>query len=78
MPQALHAELAARSEAAGVSLNQFIISALNRATADGERPTAAEPHDRTPRSLRLALIANAIVVAFAAGTAIAVLVFGWR
>lgn len=78
MPQALHAELAARSEVAGVSLNQFIISALTSATSGRARADAPAKATGAPRSLRLALIANAIVVAFAAGTAIVVLALGWR
>jgi hypothetical protein len=79
MPSKLHAELAVRSEAAGVSLNQFIVSALTEA-ASGRQPAAApaESSARVPRSLRLALVANAVVVAIAAGTAIAVLAFGWH
>jgi HicB family len=79
MPSKLHAELAVRSEAAGVSLNQFIVSALTEA-ASGRQPAAAprETSAAVPRSLRLALIANAVVVAIAAGTAIAVLAFGWH
>jgi hypothetical protein len=79
MPSALHAELAVRSEAAGVSLNQFIVSALTEA-ASGRQPAVSptEPAARVPRSLRLALVANAVVVAIAAGTAIAVLALGWH
>jgi hypothetical protein len=77
MPRKLHAELAARSDAEGVSLNQFIVAALSRAAA-GERATdggAARPLSST---LRVALIVNAVVVAIAAATAIALLVIAWR
>jgi hypothetical protein len=78
MPSALHAELARRSDAAGVSLNQFIVAALSRAASgDGaaSEPGAARP---VPRTLRLALAANAVVVALAATTAIALIVIAWR
>jgi hypothetical protein len=75
MPRELHAELAARSDAEGVSLNQFIVAALSRAASgepvrDGSAPVSP--------TLRLALIANAVVVAIAAATAIALLVIAWR
>jgi len=78
MPKTLHAELAARSDAEGVSLNQFIVSALARAVS-GDAPAAPPgPSTQRERTLRIALIANAIVVAIAAATAIALLVFAWR
>jgi multisubunit Na+/H+ antiporter MnhC subunit len=76
MPRALHAELARRSDAEGVSLNQFIVAALSRATS-GEERQDTEP--RTVSStLRIALVVNAIVVAIAAATAIALLLIAWR
>jgi hypothetical protein len=79
MPQALHAELAARSEAQGVSLNQFIISALTGATSEPARRSGQAVTDgRMSRALRLSLIVNAVVVALAAATSILVLIFGWR
>ena len=69
MPRALHAQLAARSEAAGQSLNQYIVETR------ADRP----PEERAaPRSLRLALVANAIVVALAAATCVVLLVVTWR
>jgi hypothetical protein len=79
MPKALHAELAARSDAEGVSLNQFIVAALSRAAAgEGAEPAAqAAPRPLSP-TLRVALIANAVVVAIAAATAIALIVIAWR
>jgi HicB-like protein involved in pilus formation len=79
MPKALHAELAARSDAEGVSLNQFIVAALSRAAA-GEGTEAAGHAGPRPLSptLRIALIANAVVVAVAAATAIALIVIAWR
>ena len=78
MPKTLHAELAARSDAEGVSLNQFIVSALARAIS-GEAPeTIPGPTAQRERSLRIALIANAVVVAIAAATAIALLIYAFR
>jgi HicB family len=78
MPRAVHAQLAARSEAAGQSLNQYIVETLTRALeGDGRSDTA--PAERTaPRSLHLALVANAIVVALAAATCVVLLVVTWR
>jgi hypothetical protein len=76
MPRALHAQLASRSEAAGQSLNQYIVETLTHALEGEGRPTEA-PHERTaPRSLKLALVANAVVVALAAATCVVLLV--WR
>ena len=85
MPQKLHAQLAARSDADGVSLNQYIVDTLTRAVSsdgssaatDGAAPPAAA-RPGLPRAVRLSLAANAVVVALAAGTAIALLVIGLR
>jgi hypothetical protein len=76
MPQTLHAQLAARSDAEGVSLNQYIVEALTRTLTNA--PEAAEAARPVPRSLRLSLVANAIVVALAAATCVALLVVAWR
>ena len=78
MPKTLHAELASRSDAEGVSLNQFIVSALARAVsgdAPEGGPAVAPERERT---LRIALIVNAVVVAIAAATAIALLIYAFR
>jgi hypothetical protein len=78
MPRALHAQLAARSEAAGQSLNQYIVETLTGAL-EGETRADRPPEERAaPRSLRLALVANAIVVALAAATCVVLLVVTWR
>lgn len=86
MPRSLHAELAARSDADGVSLNQFIVAALARSVSS-DAPSAPEAggggevaSERRPvaPALRYALVANAVVVAFAAATAIALLLTAWR
>jgi len=79
MPKALHAALAQRADAEDVSLNQLIVRELTDAMSDEARPTgAAASPNRVPRALQRALIANAIVVAFAACACIAILVIAWR
>jgi hypothetical protein len=75
MPKTLHAELAARSDAAGVSLNQYIVTALARAVSPDGGP---EPPSSRDRSIRTALVVNAVVVALAAVTAIVILVIALR
>jgi hypothetical protein len=77
MPKTLHAELAARSDADGVSLNQYIVSALARAVSGEEAPVVAE-QVRRDRSLRTALVVNAVVVALAAATAVVLLIVALR
>lgn len=78
MPRAVHAQLAARADEAGLSLNQYIVETLSGAL-EGDRPASPAPEGhRAPRSIRVALVTNAIVVALAAGTCIAVLVLGLR
>jgi hypothetical protein len=78
MPKTLHAELAARSDAEGVSLNQFIVSALARAVSSETPETGPAPGAQRERSLRIALIVNAVVVAIAAATAIGLLIYAFR
>jgi len=78
MPRAVHAQLAARSEAAGQSLNQYIVETLTQALEGDGRPTSAPPERTAPRSLKLALLANAVVVALAAATCVVLLVVTWR
>ena len=78
MPRALHAQLAARSDASGLSLNQYIVETLTRALEGEGRADAAGRASAPPRSLRLALLANAVVVALAAATCVVLLVVAWR
>jgi hypothetical protein len=79
MPKQLHAELAARSDREGVSLNQWIVAALSRAVAGEDEPVGVERRSRAiPRELRVALIVNAFVVAVAAAIAIALIVIAWN
>jgi len=76
MPRALHAELAARSDRDGASLNQWIVSALSRALVEdgGADTRVSRP---LPRELRIALILNAVVIAVAVVVAIVLIVVGW-
>jgi len=60
-----------------VSLNQYIVSALARAVSGEESPVVAE-QDRRDRSLRTALVVNAVVVALAAATAVVLLIVALR
>ena len=93
MPATLHDELAHAAEAEGVSLNQWITSALASAVGwrtGGERPapaakgtdapgTTVEPAPvLSPRLTRVALAANLAVVLIAAIAAIALLVAAWQ
>ena len=55
MPKALHAELASRSDAEGVSLNQFIVTALGRAVSGDAVEGAPATGPARERSLRIAL-----------------------
>ena len=75
MPKALHASLAQRADDENVSLNQLIVRVLTDSMSDErpERPAPPSP-ERVPRALQRALIANAVVVAFAAIACIAILV----
>ena len=78
MPRALHAQLAARSDTSGLSLNQYIVETLTRAL-EGEGKADGPGRDPgPPRSLRLALLANAVVVALAAATCVVLLVVAWH
>lgn len=81
MPTTLHAELARRAEVEGVSLNQLIVGALSRAVGAPE-PTAGPPAGAVAppaqTDLRVALIANLIVVGLAAAAAIVLLLVAWH
>ncbi len=78
MPRALHAQLAARADAAGSSLNQYIVETLTAALGQEHAPPD-EPRERpVPRSLRFHLLVNTVVVALAAATCVVLLVLAWR
>jgi hypothetical protein len=74
MPRALHAQLAARSDKSGQSLNQYIVETLTQALEGEGRTDASGRETGPPRSLRFALLANAVVVALAAATCVVLLV----
>ena len=92
MPATLHDELAHAAEAEGVSLNQWITSALAGAVAwrTGQRhapvkrgtDVSATPANAapvlSPRLTRVALAANLAVVLIVAIAAIALLVAAWQ
>lgn len=78
MPRELHAQLAARADAAGSSLNQYIVETLTRGLEGAAAPPEALEPRRVPRSLRAALLVNAVVVALAAATCVALLLFAWH
>jgi len=77
MPRTLHAQLAARSDSEGVSLNQYIVATLTRSLSGTAGESAPAPRG-VPRSIRIALIANAVVVALAAATCLVLLFVAWR
>jgi flagellar basal body-associated protein FliL len=54
------------------------VSALARAVSGEQQAPAAAPEAQRDRSLRTALVVNAVVVALAALTAIVVLIAAWR
>jgi hypothetical protein len=81
MPEALHAELARAADRAGVSLNQFINTALADVVADRRIARGRKPPtkgDRRVRSFNLLLAVNLVIVAAAGVVAILLLVSAWR
>jgi HicB family len=82
MPTGLHGELARAADREGISLNQFISSALAGAVGwgqEGGKVTSASPSTLKPRSrwLMFLLAANLVLVAAAAVSAIVFLVAAW-
>lgn len=81
MPASLHEELARASDRDGVSLNQFITSALAGVVGwkreDAGPAPAAQPARARSRRLTFLLAANLVLVAAAAVAAIAFLVAAW-
>jgi RNA polymerase sigma-B factor len=71
MPPTLHAELARAADSEGVSLNQRIVDMLTDARAERQ---AGEPS----RPIRVALIANLVVVGLAAIAAVVLLLVAWH
>jgi hypothetical protein len=88
MPATLHDELAQAAETEGVSLNQWITGALAsavgwkgsgeppaRAVPDSSKAADAEPKPMlSPRTTRIALLANLVVLVIAGAAAIALLI----
>ena len=77
MPSELHAELARTAEREGVSLNQLIVDVLSGDIARDDPPAEPSPR-RDAKLLRVALLANLVVVAVAGVIAIGLLVAAWR
>jgi len=83
MPKTLHAELSARADAEGTSLNRLIVRALAASVADRETvPPVGDPlpavQSRLPRAVRLSLAVNAAVAALAAAAAVLILAGVWH
>jgi antitoxin HicB len=79
LPKILHAELAGRADAAQVSLNQLIVGALAETVAgETPAPAALRASQRLPQAVRLALAANALVVAVAAVAAALIVTGVWH
>jgi hypothetical protein len=78
MPRALHAQLAARSDAEGLSLNQYIVETLTRALESTRGSEGDDVPREAPKSLRFALFANAVVVVLAAATCVVLLLVALR
>jgi hypothetical protein len=75
MPQSLHAELAREAEREGVSLNALITGALS--SAIGWRAPEGSARPAAPKLLRVAIVADLVLVAIAALVAIALLIAAW-
>jgi hypothetical protein len=83
MPATLHDELARAAESEGVSLNQFITGVLAGAVEWGSPDDRAQlrmvaSSTGSGRDLRVALVANFVVVVIAAIAAITLLVVAWQ
>jgi hypothetical protein len=77
MPQSLHGELARAAEREHVSLNAYIIAALSatvRWRSDEEAGTTRREAGGMPRLLRIAIIADVVLVAVAACVAVVLLI----
>jgi hypothetical protein len=79
MPRSLHEELARASDREGVSLNQFITSALAAAVAwNRDDPVSSAPTAvGRPGRMALLLTVNLVLVGLAAAAAIGFLIAAW-
>lgn len=77
MPPALHGELARAAEREGSSLNAYITQTLTDSLNGGEPRPAPPPAAAPSRFLRIAVIANLIMIAIATIAAIALLIVAW-
>jgi hypothetical protein len=81
MPEWLHAELARAAEQTGVSLNQFITTALSDVVAETGQAQSRRSRPKSDRRLRplgVLLAVNLVIVAAAGVIAILLLFSAWR
>ena len=79
MPTKLHDELSRLAERESISLNQLIVRTLSESLSGAEeRPELEQQTRREPRLIRLALLANLVVVGLAAAVAVTLLIVAWR
>jgi hypothetical protein len=76
MPPELHSELARAAEREGQSLNAYITSTL-AGSLGGGAPRSAAPTPGPSRFMRIAVIADLVMVAIATIAAIALLIVAW-
>ena len=73
MPPDLHSELARAAEAEGTSLNAYITQTLSGALGGEERPAPSG----TNRFLRIAVLADLVLVAAATIAVVALVIVAW-
>ena len=77
MPPALHSELARAAERDGSSLNAYITQTLSDSLNGSEPHAPTAPAPGHNRFLRIAVIADLIMVAIATVAAVALLIVAW-
>jgi hypothetical protein len=77
MPPPLHADLARAAERQGMSLNAFITRELAGSLAPEVAPEPPAAPDRGSRLLRIAVVADLVLVAVAAIVAVTLLLVAW-
>ena len=73
MPPELHGELARAAEAEGTSLNAYITQTLSGSVRGEERPATSGPN----RLLRIAVLADLVMVAIATIAVVALVIVAW-